>query len=109
MAQKLFGPTKPAEKDAAAQANQSPPENKEPMQTAAAVPQPAVPAGPVTPETPAEEKKIFPAEAEEMSRAIRPEFRPHAFVVMPFGKKKGGDGSPYDFNAIYKLMIKPAL
>src|SRR5512143_1350069 len=24
---------------------------------------------------------------------IRPENRPHAFVVMPFGKKKGGDGS----------------
>jgi len=28
---------------------------------------------------------------------------------MPFGKKKGGDGSLYDFNAIYKFLIKPAL
>ncbi|MBK6791143.1 MAG: DUF4071 domain-containing protein [Anaerolineales bacterium] len=37
------------------------------------------------------------------------EVRPHAFIVMPFGKKKGGDGSLYDFNAIYKQMIKPAL
>lgn len=28
-------------------------------------------------------------EAIQTSRAIRPEIRPHAFVVMPFGKKKG--------------------
>jgi tetratricopeptide (TPR) repeat protein len=28
---------------------------------------------------------------------------------MPFGKKKGGDGSLYDFNAIYTQLIKPAL
>jgi tetratricopeptide (TPR) repeat protein len=40
---------------------------------------------------------------------VRPEARPHAFVVMPFGKKKGGDGSLYDFNAIYQTLIKPAL
>ncbi|MCB0103216.1 MAG: DUF4071 domain-containing protein [Anaerolineales bacterium] len=37
------------------------------------------------------------------------EVKPHAFIVMPFGKKKGGDGSLYDFNAIYKQLIKPAL
>ena len=43
------------------------------------------------------------------SRAIRPEVRPHAFVIMPFGKKKGADGSLYDFNAIYSQVIKPAL
>ncbi|MFL7871499.1 MAG: TRAFs-binding domain-containing protein, partial [Anaerolineales bacterium] len=42
-------------------------------------------------------------------RKLRPEIRPHAFVVMPFGKKKGGDGSLYDFNAIYQTLIKPAL
>ena len=47
--------------------------------------------------------------AEEASHSIRPEVRPHAFVVMPFGKKKGGDGSLYDFNAIYKTLIGPAL
>ncbi len=41
--------------------------------------------------------------------AIRPEIRPHAFVIMPFGKKKGGDGSLYDFNAIYTQLIKPSL
>jgi tetratricopeptide (TPR) repeat protein len=46
---------------------------------------------------------------EESSHSIRPEVRPHAFVVMPFGKKKGGDGSLYDFNAIYKTLIRPAL
>jgi len=40
---------------------------------------------------------------------VRPDILPHAFVVMPFGKKKGSDGSPYDFNAIYKDLIKPAL
>ncbi|MDD2922073.1 MAG: TRAFs-binding domain-containing protein [Anaerolineales bacterium] len=42
-------------------------------------------------------------------RAVRPDARPHAFVVMPFGKKKGGDGSLYDFNTIYQTLIKPAL
>jgi hypothetical protein len=41
--------------------------------------------------------------------SIRPEIRPHAFVIMPFGKKKGGDGSLYDFNAIYTQLIKPSL
>jgi tetratricopeptide (TPR) repeat protein len=49
------------------------------------------------------------AEAEEEYKSVRPVIRPHAFVVMPFGKKKGGDGSPYDFNTIYKTLIKPAL
>lgn len=48
-------------------------------------------------------------ETEKMSGAIRPEMRPHAFVIMPFGKKKGADGSLYDFNAIYSQLIKPAL
>lgn len=42
-------------------------------------------------------------------RPLRVEIRPHAFIVMPFGKKKGGDGSWYNFNAIYKQLIKPAL
>lgn len=46
---------------------------------------------------------------EKESSSLRIEVRPHAFIVMPFGKKKGGDGSLYDFNAIYKKMIKPAL
>ena len=49
------------------------------------------------------------AEADKGSGSIRPEIRPHAFVVMPFGKKKGGDGSIYDFNAIYAQLIKPTL
>jgi hypothetical protein len=43
------------------------------------------------------------------STILRPENRPHAFVVMPFGKKKGSDGALYDFNEIYKTLIKPAL
>jgi len=43
------------------------------------------------------------------SGALRPEMRPHAFVIMPFGKKKGGDGSLFDFNAIYTQLIRPTL
>ncbi|MBL8050303.1 MAG: hypothetical protein JNM46_03695 [Anaerolineales bacterium] len=46
---------------------------------------------------------------EQESNKLRNEIRPHAFIVMPFGKKKGSDGALYDFNAIYKKMIKPAL
>ena len=53
-------------------------------------------------------KQIIDAAGEEKKK-LRPEVRPHAFVVMPFGKKKGGDGSPYDFNVIYQTLIKPAL
>ncbi len=49
------------------------------------------------------------AESESTSGAIRPEVRPHAFVIMPFGKKKGVDGAIYDFNAVYSQLIKPAL
>lgn len=45
----------------------------------------------------------------QKSRPIRPEIRPHAFVIMPFGKKKGADGSIYDFNAVYSELIKPTL
>ncbi len=109
MAQKLFGVVKPAEKEPAVQSPEPP---KEANQTA------AVPAPAAQTSTPAEAEKKEPpkpaipapsTEADQTSRPVRPEFRPHAFVVMPFGKKKGGDGSPYDFNAIYKMLIKPAL
>ncbi len=34
---------------------------------------------------------------------------PHAFVVMPFGRKQGPDDRWIDFNAIYEELIKPAL
>jgi|GEM_PF-174971 len=34
---------------------------------------------------------------------------PHAFVVMPFGRKQSSDGRWIDFNAIYQDLIKPAL
>jgi len=49
------------------------------------------------------------AEANEAPSSVRPVIRPHAFVVMPFGRKKGSDGSIYDFNAIYAQLIKPML
>ena len=67
---------------------------------------------------PAEEPKKTPEvktldlasdKTESRSGALRPEVRTHAFVIMPFGKKKGGDGSLYDFNAIYTQLIKPTL
>lgn len=64
---------------------------------------------PVKEEKPAEAMPALGKEPVAPSRPIRPEVRPHAFVVMPFGKKKGGDGSLYDFNAIYKTLIRPAL
>jgi tetratricopeptide (TPR) repeat protein len=35
--------------------------------------------------------------------------RPHAFVVMPFGRKQGPDGRWIDFNSIYNHLIRPAL
>lgn len=35
--------------------------------------------------------------------------KPHAFVVMPFGKKPGPDGVIIDFNAVYQGVLKPAI
>lgn len=35
--------------------------------------------------------------------------RPHAFVAMPFGLKKDGQGNEIDFNRVYVELIKPAL
>ncbi len=70
------------------------------------------------PKNPAEEQKKAPevktldlaSKAPEAGAgSLRPEMRPHAFVIMPFGKKKGGDGSLFDFNAIYTQLIKPTL
>ncbi|GAB1469152.1 hypothetical protein MASR2M66_00280 [Chloroflexota bacterium] len=44
-----------------------------------------------------------------LGRSLQPEVKPHAFVVMPFGKKVGPDGHPFDFNSIYNTLIKPAI
>lgn len=61
-------------------------------------------------EEPAKQNPIETTDrVEKESSSLQIEVRPHAFIVMPFGKKKGGDGSIYDFNTIYKQMIKPAL
>ena len=76
----------------------------------------APPAAP-TPPAPEEPKKapeiktldISITESDDKPGSLHPEHRPHAFVIMPFGKKKGGDGSLYDFNAIYIQLIKPTL
>ena len=79
-------------------------------QTPRPVHTPLVPAvEPVKQETVKAAMPALDLEANKASRLVRPEARPHAFVVMPFGKKKGGDGSLYDFNAIFKILIKPAL
>ncbi len=90
-----------------------------PATQVAALPQvPAEEPKPATPQAVIEEpRKTTPevktldvgTETATRSGAIRPEVRPHAFVIMPFGKKKGGDGSLYDFNAIYSQLIRPAL
>ncbi|MGO4513328.1 tetratricopeptide repeat-containing protein [Bradyrhizobium sp. 2TAF36] len=32
-----------------------------------------------------------------------------AFVIMPFGKKKGLDGNEIDFDAVYSLLLSPAI
>ncbi|GAB4499606.1 MAG: hypothetical protein OHK003_16170 [Anaerolineales bacterium] len=77
---------------------------------------------PVSPTTAAAELKITTTKLTKSSddkddadgsgkdfKALHPEVKPEAFVVMPFGNKKGPDGRPFDFNAIYKTLIKPAI
>jgi tetratricopeptide (TPR) repeat protein len=92
-----------APKDTSADANKA--NNSDPVQT------PEVTSTPMKEEGVAVAKAVavLETEADEKSRPVRPETRPHAFVVMPFGTKKGGDGSIYNFNEIYKILIKPAL
>jgi tetratricopeptide (TPR) repeat protein len=75
---------------------------------------PIHPASPsLVPDTPPEKPSLPPAplsEAGTTAVPIRPQVRPHAFVIMPFGRKKSADGTLiYDFNAIYSQIIKPAL
>ena len=55
------------------------------------------------------ETLLMSADANPEKRKLRPEVRPHAFVVMPFGIKKGFDGQVINFNAIYQDLIKPSL
>jgi tetratricopeptide (TPR) repeat protein len=91
-------PTPPAAGQAASTGQQQPPSTspaaQEPMQT---------------PEVKTLEVPAAISDDETKARPLRPIHRPHAFVIMPFGKKKGGDGSPYDFNVIYTQLIKPSL
>lgn len=47
--------------------------------------------------------------AKEKQKKPNPKGLPHAFVVMPFGRKKGREGNWIDFNSIYQQLIKPAL
>jgi tetratricopeptide (TPR) repeat protein len=56
-----------------------------------------------------EETQLMSVDGNPEKRKLRPEIRPHAFVVMPFGIKKGFDGQVINFNAIYQDLIKPAL
>ena len=72
------------------------------------IPPQSQPASEESAQTPPGVKTLAP-DKQPASPAIHPEVRPHAFVIMPFGKKKGADGSIYDFNAIYSQLIKPAL
>jgi tetratricopeptide (TPR) repeat protein len=95
--------------DANKQVEQPQPQDYTPANTPRPTQLPAVEIVPEKKEKAAEAMPALNKEINNAPRPIRPEIRPHAFVVMPFGKKKGGDGSLYDFNAIYKTLIKPAL
>ena len=61
----------------------------------------------IVPKEPAIEK-IDSIVQEEQKKQIKKGL-PHAFVVMPFGRKKGPDGGWIDFDSIYQHLIKPAL
>ncbi len=102
--------TTPTPKDAAADANQSGSQDQTLAQTPKPIQMPAPAAEPVKQKNVTAAMPALDVEADEaLSHPMRPETRPHAFVIMPFGKKKGGDGSLYDFNVIYKKLIMPAL
>ncbi len=101
--------TTPTPKDATPDAAKSGTQVPSPAETPRPIQLPAPAAEPVKQETVKAAMPALGVETGEESRRMRPEARPHAFVVMPFGKKKGSDGTLYDFNAIYKTLILPAL
>jgi len=109
MVQKDLGLTRLLKKDGAAQSGLSAAPNGETVQSAANASPAAAQAKLVKHERSTQGLKTPIVQAEEIPHPTRPEYRPHAFVVMPFGKKKGIDGTIYDFNAIYRTVIKPAL
>jgi tetratricopeptide (TPR) repeat protein len=101
--------TTPTPKDATPDAAKSGAQVPSPAEIPRPIQLPAPAAEPVKQETVKAAMPALGVETGEASRRMRPEARPHAFVVMPFGKKKGSDGTLYDFNAIYKTLILPAL
>jgi tetratricopeptide (TPR) repeat protein len=109
----MTDPTTTTPKESTADTNKPGEQLQVQANTPANTPRPTTqPAAVVVPPVKEEKPAAMPAlskETNESSHSIRPEIRPHAFVIMPFGKKKGGDGSLYDFNAIYKTLIMPAL
>ncbi|HEY9674866.1 MAG TPA: SLATT domain-containing protein [Waterburya sp.] len=64
-------------------------------------------------ETVLTEAEVLPAKAAQKAKEEQKKQSqkglPHAFVVMPFGRKKGPDGRWIDFNSIYYQLIKPTL
>ena len=92
MAQKLIGIGKPGEKDIAQStpgAQQQSRKNNQQPPVPSKTPPPATQTG--KEEATTEAENAYPVEAEEKLHLIRPELWPHAFVVMPSGRKKGGD------------------
>lgn len=74
---------------------------------AESVPSGAEPKAPKQPRI--SDDRDYDADGSSKDKSLHPEVKPHVFVVMPFGNKKGADGHPFDFNAIYKTLIKPAI
>ncbi len=50
-----------------------------------------------------------PAPAEQKAGRVVTRSLPHAFVVMPFGRKRSPEGEWIDFDQIYRQLIRPAL
>ncbi len=50
-----------------------------------------------------------PAAAPLAPDPVAPRHPPHAFVVMPFGRKQSPEGDWIDFDQIYRQLIRPAL
>jgi tetratricopeptide (TPR) repeat protein len=96
-------------KDAAPDSAKSLPQIQSPVQAPRPIQKPIPAAKPVTQEKAKEAIPALNVEPDKTPYLGRTESRPHAFVIMPFGRKKGGDGAVYDFNAIYKTLIMPAL
>lgn len=84
-------------------------ESKDMLDEAAAMPAPAAIDEAILQQTQAAAGESSASPSQPQPEPAPPQAAPHAFVIMPFGRKQDRDGRWIDFDSIYRQLIRPAL